>query len=100
MNEKEINALIIFSFIFSILILYFLEPPQENTLINGRIKEIYFKDDNLILNIESCNYTEIIYQDDNKNLSEIYELKNQYVTIIAEKEEEKLYFVNIKEENN
>lgn len=100
MNEMEINALIVSSFIFSLVILYFLEPPKENTLIEGRVKEIYFKDNNLILNIESCNYNDVIYLDYNKNLSEVYELKNQYVKMITEKKEDKLYFVKIEEENN
>ncbi|MDK2849879.1 MAG: hypothetical protein PWP03_156 [Candidatus Woesearchaeota archaeon] len=93
MNEKLINLLVLITLIVSFAMLLFVKPDEPLMSLRGWVNDVYFRNNNYVLKLKSCNYTEVVF--DKNLLEEIMKEKNKYVRINCKIKDNKCYLVNI-----
>ena len=94
MTDREINLIVIVSLILSLILLLIVKPEATVVQLRGWINDIYFKDNEYLIKLKTCNYTEIVF--DEALLYSLYEKEGKYVTIIGELKDNRIYLKEIK----
>ncbi len=76
------------------MLLLFLKPEAPTQTLKGWIYKIYFRNNQYVIKLKTCNYTEIAF---NKSLMEkIVQKQDKYVTLVCEVKGNQLHLKEIK----